>query len=103
MTRGQVGTLTEGVIPTRYKHVPCPKPGNFYVWLRDNCGPYWIQITAINAAGTGQVSASRSVQPGHPGGWRSSKRMTTMRAARRSATAPEPYHLTRRQSTHHLE
>jgi expansin (peptidoglycan-binding protein) len=55
MYRAQANSIVEGVIPTQYQRVPCPKPGNVYVWLRDGCGPYWIQITAVNAATTGSI------------------------------------------------
>ena len=55
MTRAQAGVLVDGVIPTQYKRVPCPKAGNVYVWLRGGAGPYWIQITAVNAAGLGSI------------------------------------------------
>jgi expansin (peptidoglycan-binding protein) len=55
MQRAQAGTLVEGVIPTQYRRVPCPKPGNVYVWLRDGAGPYYFQITAVNAATTGSI------------------------------------------------
>lgn len=27
------GSLTDGVIPSRYRQVPWPKPGNAYIWL----------------------------------------------------------------------
>jgi hypothetical protein len=27
------GSLAAGVIPTRYKRIPCPVPGNVYIWL----------------------------------------------------------------------
>ena len=49
------GSLTEGVIPIRYKRVPCPKPGNVYIWLRDGGGPYYFALTAVNANGVGSV------------------------------------------------
>lgn len=55
MARAQAGVLVEGVIPTQYKRVPCPKTGNVYLWLRGSVGPYWIQITAVNAAGLGSI------------------------------------------------
>ncbi|QGA21758.1 hypothetical protein EYB26_009469 [Talaromyces marneffei] len=55
MTRAQAGTLVEGVIPTQYKRVPCPKAGNVYLWLRGSAGPYFFQITAVNAGGLGSI------------------------------------------------
>ena len=55
MTRAQAGTLVEGVIPTQYTRVPCPKAGNVYLWLRGSAGPYYFQITAVNAGGLGSI------------------------------------------------
>ncbi|KUL86394.1 hypothetical protein ZTR_08148 [Talaromyces verruculosus] len=64
MTRAQAGTLVEGVIPTQYKRVPCPKVGNVYLWLRGSAGPYFFQITAVNAGGLGSIEAD--YPEGHP-------------------------------------
>jgi hypothetical protein len=50
------GSLTNGVIPTRYKRIPCPTPGNVYIWLRDDGGPYYFALTAVNTAGIGSVT-----------------------------------------------
>ncbi|KAJ3114542.1 hypothetical protein HK100_001626 [Physocladia obscura] len=49
------GTLTDGVIPTRYKRIPCPNPGNAFLWLRPNAGPYYFALTVVNTAGIGAV------------------------------------------------
>ncbi|KAJ5832315.1 hypothetical protein N7474_000626 [Penicillium riverlandense] len=49
------GSLTEGVIPTRYKRVPCPKPGNAYIWLRDGGGAYYFALSVVNTNGVGSV------------------------------------------------
>jgi len=51
------GTITDGVIPTRYRRVSCPKPGNVYIWLHSGGGPYYVQMTPVNAGGTGSVVA----------------------------------------------
>lgn len=50
------GSLTAGVIPTRYKRIPCPTPGNIYLWLRDGGGPYYFALSAVNTAGIGSVT-----------------------------------------------
>lgn len=50
------GSLTNGVIPTRYKRVPCPKVGNVYIWLRNGGGPYYFALTAVNTNGPGSVT-----------------------------------------------
>lgn len=49
------GSLAEGVIPIRYKRVPCPKPGNVYIWLRDGGGPYYFALSVVNTNGVGSV------------------------------------------------
>lgn len=50
------GSLAAGVIPTRYKRVPCPKPGNAYVWLRDGAGAYYFALSVVNTNGVGSVT-----------------------------------------------
>ncbi|KAH8812782.1 swollenin [Xylogone sp. PMI_703] len=50
------GSLTNGVIPTRYKRVPCPVPGNVYLWLHDGGGPYYFTLAVVNTAGLGSVT-----------------------------------------------
>lgn len=50
------GSLNNGVIPTRYKRVQCPKLGNVYIWLRNSGGPYYFALTAVNANGPGSVT-----------------------------------------------
>jgi hypothetical protein len=49
------GSLNQGVIPIRYKRVPCPKPGNAYVWIQDGAGPYYFSISPVNTNGVGSV------------------------------------------------
>lgn len=49
------GSLTNGVIPIRYKRVPCPKPGNVYLWLQVGAGPYYFALSAVNTNGPGSV------------------------------------------------
>ncbi|KAH8673502.1 swollenin like protein [Xylariales sp. PMI_506] len=49
------GSLAAGVIPTRYRRIPCPTLGSVYIWLRDGAGPYYFALTAVNTAGTGSV------------------------------------------------
>ncbi|KAF2251774.1 hypothetical protein BU26DRAFT_451698 [Trematosphaeria pertusa] len=50
------GNIVEGVIPTRYRRVQCPKPGNVYVWLHPSAGLYYFQVTAVNvASSTGSI------------------------------------------------
>ncbi|GFF79268.1 hypothetical protein IFM60648_05430 [Aspergillus lentulus] len=62
------GSLTDGVIPIRYRRVPCPKPGNIYIWLHDGAGPYYFALSAVNTNGPGSV-ISIEVQAGGSGPW----------------------------------
>ncbi|UKZ94652.1 uncharacterized protein TrAFT101_009505 [Trichoderma asperellum] len=50
------GSLNNGVIPTRYRRVQCPKLGNVYIWLRNGGGPYYFALTAVNTNGPGSVT-----------------------------------------------
>lgn len=51
------GSLANGVIPIRYKRVPCPKPGNAYLWLQVGAGPYYFALSAVNTNGPGSLVA----------------------------------------------
>lgn len=51
------GSLAAGVIPTRYKRIPCPKPGNAYAWLHDGAGPYYFALSVVNTAGIGSLTS----------------------------------------------
>ncbi|KAH2471154.1 hypothetical protein KXV61_003042, partial [Aspergillus fumigatus] len=62
------GSLADGVIPIRYRRVPCPKPGNIYIWLHDGAGPYYFALSAVNTNGPGSV-ISIEVQAGGSGPW----------------------------------
>ena len=46
--------IVDGVIPTKYKRVPCPVVGNMYIWLRQG-GDYYFQLSVVNAAGLGSI------------------------------------------------
>ncbi len=65
------GTITEGVIPIRYRRVPCPVVGDIHVWVRTGAGPYWFSINVVNISGTGtlaKVEAYRNPGPVYDGG-----------------------------------
>jgi hypothetical protein len=57
------GTITDGVIPTKYKRVPCPVVGNMYIWLRPNAGAYYFALTVVNMAGLGAVAKVEAQLP----------------------------------------
>ena len=49
------GHMPQGLIPNKYRRVPCPKLGNMYIWLLDNAGPYWFSFSIVNPAGYGSI------------------------------------------------
>jgi chitodextrinase len=49
------GLMIDGVIPIRYRRVPCPVVGSVYIWLRSGAGPYWFSLTVVNVANLGSV------------------------------------------------
>ena len=60
MARLQTGSssanIEAGVIPNKYRRVPCPKLGNIYIWLRNYASPYWFSFTVVNSAGWGSIA-----------------------------------------------
>ncbi len=57
------GTISDGVIPTKYKRVPCPVVGNMYIWLRPNAGAYYFALTVVNMAGLGSATQVEAQLP----------------------------------------
>jgi len=59
MARLQSGSITgnmpAGVVPTRYRRVPCPVPGNIYLRMMPNAGDYYFALTVVNVRGLGSV------------------------------------------------
>ena len=47
--------IVDGVIPTKYKRVPCPVVGNMYVRLIQG-GDYYFALTVVNAANLGSIA-----------------------------------------------
>lgn len=50
------GNMVDGVIPTKYKRVPCPVVGNMYLWLRSGAAPYYFALSVVNMAGLGSAT-----------------------------------------------
>lgn len=50
------GLMMDGIIPNKYRRVPCPKLGNMYIWLRKDAGPYWFSLSVVNSAGFGSIA-----------------------------------------------
>jgi expansin (peptidoglycan-binding protein) len=46
------GMMVDGVIPTRYRRVPCPVKGNIHILLRTG-GEYYFAFSVVNVAGMG--------------------------------------------------
>jgi Expansin C-terminal domain len=57
------GTITDGVIPTKYKRVPCPVVGNMHIWLRPNGNEYYFALTVVNVAGLGAAAKVEAQLP----------------------------------------
>ena len=55
-TGSPVGNMRDGIIPNKYRRVPCPRLGNMYIWLRQNAGPYWFSFSVVNSAGFGAIA-----------------------------------------------
>jgi len=56
-TNDPYGVMVDGVIPIRYKRVPCPVKGNIHVWLRPGAGPWYFALTVVNVANMGSLVA----------------------------------------------
>ena len=61
------GTMSAGVVPTKYKRVPCPVVGNIHIWLRPNASAYYFALTVVNVAGLGAAAKVEAQLPS--GGW----------------------------------
>lgn len=48
------GQMVDGVIPIRYRRIPCPVVGNIHVWLK-NGNEWWFSLSVVNLAGLGSV------------------------------------------------
>jgi hypothetical protein len=75
MARLQTGDankeLVDGVIPTRYRRVPCPIKGNIHILLK-NGGEYYFAFSVVNVAGIGSLVNVEARLPS--GDWVSLKR-----------------------------
>ena len=55
-TGSPYGNMEDGVIPNKYRRVPCPKLGNMYAWLRNYASQYWFSLSIVNSAGWGGIA-----------------------------------------------
>lgn len=61
------GAMPAGVIPTKYRRIPCPVPGNIYLWMQANASEYFISFSVVNMAGLG--AAARVEAHAADGSW----------------------------------
>ncbi len=47
------GAMVDGVVPTKYRRIPCPVMGNLYFWLQPNGSEYYFALSVVNMAGLG--------------------------------------------------
>jgi hypothetical protein len=57
------GGTVDGIIPIRYRRVPCPVVGNTYLWLHPSAGEFWFSLSVVNSAGLGSVVAVEARLP----------------------------------------
>ena len=65
------GQMVDGVIPTRYRRVPCPVTGNIYILVK-NGGTYYFSFSVVNVSGLGSLVSVEARLPS--GDWVSMKR-----------------------------
>ncbi len=58
-----MGAITDGVIPIRYRRIPCPVVGNTYLWLHPSAEPYWFSLSVVNSAGLGSIVSVEAQLP----------------------------------------
>ncbi|MBN2735855.1 MAG: hypothetical protein JXR70_02665 [Spirochaetales bacterium] len=74
------GGIIDGIIPTKYRRVPCPVVGNIHVWLLTGSSTWYFALSVVNVAGLGSV-VTVEAQMGN-GEWVSLKRDPNYTSAR---------------------
>jgi hypothetical protein len=49
------GPMPDGVVPTRYRRVPCPVKGNIHIRLHNLPSEYYFALSVVNVSGFGAV------------------------------------------------
>jgi expansin (peptidoglycan-binding protein) len=62
-TGDPTGAMPDGVIPTKYKRIPCPVVGNMYFWLQPNGNEYYFSLTVVNMKGLGAAAKVEAQLP----------------------------------------
>jgi expansin (peptidoglycan-binding protein) len=57
------GGIVAGVIPTRYRRVPCPVVGNMYIWLLAGASEYYFALSVVNVSGLGSLVSVEAQLP----------------------------------------
>lgn len=73
------GAMVDGVIPIKYKRVPCPVVGNAFIWFRGG-SEYWFSLSVVNTARLGSVVKVEAQLPS--GDWVSLQRDPNYTSAR---------------------
>ena len=50
------GAMNDGIVPMRYRRVPCPISGNMFILLQNYGGPYWFALSVVNVNGYGAIA-----------------------------------------------
>jgi len=58
------GGMIEGVIPIRYKRVPCPVKGNIYIRVLPGANQWYFAINVVNVANMGSLVAVEVLRDG---------------------------------------
>jgi expansin (peptidoglycan-binding protein) len=74
------GGIVAGVIPTKYRRVPCPVVGNAYIWLHSGAGPYYFALSVVNTSALGSLVLVEAQMPS--GTWVSLERDPNYTSAR---------------------
>lgn len=71
-TGDSAGFIVDGVIPTKYRRIPCPVPGNMYFWLQPQGNEYYFALSVVNMGGLGAAAKVEARLP--DGTWVALKR-----------------------------
>jgi hypothetical protein len=66
------GAMVDGVVPTKYRRIPCPVLGNMYFWLQMNANEYYFALSVVNMRGLGAAATVEARLPS--GTWVALKR-----------------------------
>ena len=58
------GGLIEGIIPIRYRRVPCPVKGNIYIRILPGANQWYFSINVVNVANMGSIIAVEVLRKG---------------------------------------